>query len=167
MHGYAAVDDVTAPVGHDVGDGTAAALVDLAQFPDLPGNFFFVEDAADLGHEFGVGIVAAGLAAGAGVFAQADTVAELGRILFFIGVGKDRVKGGADVGRQDFAVAQGPAQPDFFVMTLEDRSSAMKSGKYDDWTPVLPTEPISSLSAKRATCVFSPGAASRMAARLA
>ena len=119
MHGYAAVDDVTAPVGHDVGDGTAAALVDLAKFPDLPGNFFFVEDAADLGHEFGVGIVAAGLAAGAGVFAQADTVAELGRILFFIGVGKDRVKGGADVGRQDFAVAQGPAQPDFLVMALE------------------------------------------------
>lgn len=167
MHGYAAVDDVAAPVGHDVGDGATAALVDFTQFPDLPGNFFFVEDAADFRHKFGVGVVAACLAAGTGVFAQADAVAEFGRVLFFIGIGKDRVEGGADVGRQDFAVAQGPAQPDFLVMTWRDKSSAMKSGKYDDWTPVLPTEPISSLSAKRATCVFSPGAASRMAARLA
>ena len=119
MHSYTAVDDVAAPVGHDVGEGTTAALVDFAQFPDLPGIFFFVEDATYLGHEFGVSVVAACLAAGTGVFAQADAVAEFGRVLFFIGIGKDRFEGGADVGRQDFAVAQGPAQPDFLVTTLE------------------------------------------------
>ena len=75
MHGNAAVDDVAAPVGHDVGDGSAATLVDFTEFADLPGHFVFVEDAANLSHEFGIGIVAAALTAGAGVFAQADAVA--------------------------------------------------------------------------------------------
>ena len=75
MHGYAAVDDVAAPVGHDIGDGAAAALVDLAQLADLPGDVGVVEYTAHLGQKFGVGVVAAGLAAGARVFAQADAVA--------------------------------------------------------------------------------------------
>lgn len=75
MHGDAAVDDVAAPVGHNLGDGSAAALVDFTEFADLPGDIVFVEDAADLGHEFGISIVAAAFSAGAGVFAQADAVA--------------------------------------------------------------------------------------------
>ena len=32
--------DVAAPVGHDVGDGSAAALVDFTEFADLQGTSF-------------------------------------------------------------------------------------------------------------------------------
>ena len=167
MHGYAAVDDVAAPVGHDVGDGATAALVDFTQFPDLPGNFFFVEDAADFRHKFGVGVVAACLAAGTGVFAQADAVAEFGRVLFFIGIGKDRVEGGADVGRQDFAVAQGPAQPDFLVMTLEGQEFGNEVRKIRRLDAGVADGTDFFFIGKEGDLRLSPGSASRMAARLA
>ena len=52
-HGGAAVHDFRAPVGHHEGDGAAAALVDFAEFADLPGYAGFVEDGADLLEEFG------------------------------------------------------------------------------------------------------------------
>ena len=75
QHGYAAVHDFTSPVGHDIGDGTAAALVYLAELAGLPGDVGIVENLADLRYEFGVGIVAAGLTPGTGVLADADAIA--------------------------------------------------------------------------------------------
>ena len=88
------------PVGHDVGDGSAAALVDFTEFADLPGDIVFVEDAADLGHEFGISIVAAAFSAGAGVFVTGRCRSLIGpEFCFSIGIGKDRVEGCRNVSR--------------------------------------------------------------------
>lgn len=75
VHGDAAVDDVAAPVGHDVGDGSAAALVDFTEFADLPGTSFSLKMRRILDMNSALASFAAAFSAGAGVFAQADAVA--------------------------------------------------------------------------------------------
>ena len=46
-HRYAAVDDVTTPVGHNIGDRSAAALVHLAELAGLPRHAGGIENLPD------------------------------------------------------------------------------------------------------------------------
>lgn len=60
MHGQdgnTGVDDVHAVLGHDVGDGAAAARVDTAELAGLEVHAGLVHDVADEGHVLGVGVV--------------------------------------------------------------------------------------------------------------
>ena len=83
QHGGAAVHHFAAPVRQHEGDGAAASLVHLPQFPDLPGHPGFVEDGPDLLDELTVGIVAPCLAPGTGVLGQGHPVAQKGRVVLF------------------------------------------------------------------------------------
>ena len=77
-------DDV--PVGHVSGYGAAAALVNFAQFADLPYNVCFIQDCAYLAGEFCVAVVGAAFAAGTGVFYNTYAIVQEGGVLFFISV---------------------------------------------------------------------------------
>ena len=98
-HGYAAIDDIAPPIGHNISNCASASLVNLAQFTRLPGHIIFVKDMPYFRQKFRIRIVAAGFASGAGILAKANTVAELSGITFFISTGKYRIEGGAHVGR--------------------------------------------------------------------
>lgn len=63
--GNAGVDDVHAILGHDVGNGAAAARVDATELTGLEVHAGLVHDVADEGHVLGIGVVGAALAAAA------------------------------------------------------------------------------------------------------
>ena len=118
MHGedrHAAVDDVHAVEGADVGDGSAAAHVNLAQLGSLPGDVALFHDAAQAGDEFGVGIVGAGLAPAAGKLVVAHAAAEEGGVLLFKGRGVERIKARAHVAAEHAAGSQRAAQVQFGI----------------------------------------------------
>ena len=60
MHGQdgnAGVDDVHTVLGHDVGDGAAAACIDATELAGLEVHARLVHDVADEGNVLGVGVV--------------------------------------------------------------------------------------------------------------
>ena len=61
-YGYAAVDDLHAVVAHDVGDGSAAACIYLAQLDNLELNIGIVHYFAKSADVFSIGIIGAALA---------------------------------------------------------------------------------------------------------
>ena len=124
-HGGAAVHDFRAPVGHHEGDGAAAALVDFAEFADLPGYAGFVEDGADLLEEFGVGVVAARFAAGAAVLGEGDAVAEEGGVVFFGDFSKHRVEAAVHVSGEHFAGFHG-------LVEVEEPAAALEGEEFHD-----------------------------------
>lgn len=67
-HGDTAIDDFAAPGRRVQGDHAAAALVDFAQFADLPGYIGGVEDPPYLADELGIGIVGCRTCRAGGIF---------------------------------------------------------------------------------------------------
>lgn len=65
-------DDVHAILGHDVGNGAAAARVDATELTGLEVHAGLVHDVADEGHVLGIGVVGAALAAAARVLVKAQ-----------------------------------------------------------------------------------------------
>lgn len=80
-NGYAAVDDFHAVQSADIGDGAAAALIYLAQLGGLIVDIVPVKKIPQTADVFGVGIVAAALAPGAGIFVEAYPTAQEGGVL--------------------------------------------------------------------------------------
>ena len=80
-HRHAAVDDLHAVLGQDVGDGSAAARVDLPQLAGLEAHVALVHHTADVGHVLGVGVVGTRLATGARELVKGQAVAQQGRVL--------------------------------------------------------------------------------------
>ena len=113
MHGQdgnAGVDDVHAVLGHDVGDGAAAARVDAAELAGLEVNARLVHDVADEGHVLGVGVVGAALAAAARVFVKAQAATHKGCVLGLELAGVARVKAGGHVRGEHAAAGECAAQ---------------------------------------------------------
>ena len=95
MHGkhrHAGIQRGDIAVGHIHGHGAAAAGVHLAQFCDLPDHACLVKQFPHIGNGFGAGIGSAGFAPGAGIFAKADAVIDIGCIALFKYLGKVGVK---------------------------------------------------------------------------
>ena len=78
---YADVDGVNIQLGDEFRNGAAAALVNLAQFADLPYNVCFIQDCAYLAGEFCVAVVGAAFTAGTGVFYNTYAVVQEGGVL--------------------------------------------------------------------------------------
>ena len=90
---HAAVDDLHAIVGQDIGDGSASALIDLAQLAGLIAYVFLFHDRAQLRDIFRVGVVAAALSAGAGVLVEDDAPAEVRAVVRLHHAGIIRIEG--------------------------------------------------------------------------
>ena len=113
MHGkhrHAAVDDLHAVLGQDVGDGAAAADIDLAQFGRLEEDAALVHDATDARHVLGVGVVGARLAARAGELVEREAMAQVAGILGLKDARKTRVEGGGHVAGEHPGPSQAAAQ---------------------------------------------------------
>ena len=108
--GYAAVHDVHAVEGGDVGDGSAAAGIDLAQLSGLEDNAAVIHDAADPAEVLGVGIVGAGFSAGAGELVEDQAVAQECGVLLLKDAGVERIEARADIRGKHAAGAQAAAQ---------------------------------------------------------
>ena len=117
-YGYAGVDDVHVVVAENVGDCSAAALIDFAQFCGLEMNILFVEGISYFSHEFGHSVVGAGLAASAGVLIKHDTVIEVCRVFGVVYFGEEGVEARADVAGQHFCVGERFFKRDIAVVTL-------------------------------------------------
>ena len=101
MHGEdgnARIEGIDVALGHELGDGAAAARVGLAKLGHLPDDALVVEELADLADDLGRGVGRAALAAGAGVFAEADAIVGVGGVAALIDLGEVRVVGRSDVG---------------------------------------------------------------------
>ena len=109
MHGQdgnAGVDDVHAVLGHDVGDGAAAARVDATELAGLEVHTGLVHDVADEGHVLGVGVVGAALAAAARVLVEAQAATHEGGVLGLELAGVARVEAGGHVGGEHAAAGE-------------------------------------------------------------
>ena len=113
MHGQdgnAGVDDVHAVLGHDVGDGAAAARVDAAELAGLEVYACLVHDVADEGHVLGVGVVGATLAATARVLVEAQAATHKGGVLGLELAGVARIEAGGHVRGEHTAAGERAAQ---------------------------------------------------------
>ena len=119
---HAGVNDVHAVLGGDVGDGPAAAGVDLAQFAGLELYAGVVHDLADARHVLGAGVVAARLAASARVLVENQAVAQVCAVLRLEHAGVGGVEACGDVGGEHGGCGQRAAQ----------RQHAALAGKFHD-----------------------------------
>ena len=110
QHRDAGIDGVNVPVGHEHGDGAAAALVHLAQLAQLPDHFLLRKEPAQIGHQLGRRVTGAGLAPGAGELADAHAVVDLGLAALLGHIGVQGIVGVADVGREAEALFIAAAQ---------------------------------------------------------
>ena len=109
QHRHAAVNDVHAVEGHDVGDGTAATQVNPAQLRCLEADLVLVQHCPEPAQVLCAGIIGAGLAPGAGEFHQHHALAKIGAVLLVVGTGIEAVKGRADIRGQHVGVGQAAA----------------------------------------------------------
>ena len=113
MHGQdgnAGVDDVHTVLGHDVGDGAAAARVDATELTGLEVHAGLVHDVADEGHVLGIGVVGAALAAAARVLVKAQAATHKGGVLGLELGGIARVEAGGHVRGEHAAAGERAAQ---------------------------------------------------------
>ena len=122
MHGqdgHAGVDDVHAVLGHDVGDGAAAARIDAAEFAGLEVHAGLVHDVADKRHVLGIGVVGTALAAAARVLVKAQAATHEGGVLGLELAGVARVEAGGHVGGEHAAAGECAAQGQRAVLAGE------------------------------------------------
>ena len=91
-----------APISHHEGNGSAAALVHLAQFANLPRYTAIIKDLTDFLDEFAVGVIAAGFTASPRVFGQGKAIAAERRIIFLRYFREHGIKAAIDVAREAF-----------------------------------------------------------------
>ena len=107
---HAGIHYVHAVQSADIGDGSAAAHIDLAKLSGLERHVRVIHDLADPGEIFRVGIVAAGLSSGSGVLIVDDPVSEISGVALLIGACIERVIGCRYVRGQHPGRCQGPAK---------------------------------------------------------
>ena len=113
MHGKhrnAGVDNVHAVLRRDVGDGSAATCIYLAQLGGLERDIGVVHHAAHVGHVFRARIVRAALAARTRVLVEHQALAKVGGVLRLEHRGVGRVEAGGNVAREHARCAQAMAQ---------------------------------------------------------
>ena len=88
QHRNTGVDHAHAVLGAQIGDRSAAAEIDAAQFRRLERHTRVIHDLSEAGHKFRVRVVAAGLAAAAGELVEADAAAEERAVLLFNALAK-------------------------------------------------------------------------------
>ena len=81
FNGNAGIHNVHVQIGKDIGNRTAASLVNGTQLACLEHDMIVIHDSAHFGKVFRIGIIGSGLAAGTGIFVVADTLSQEGRIL--------------------------------------------------------------------------------------
>ncbi len=125
QHGDACVDGVDIAVSHELGDGTAAALVHLAQLAQLPDHFLLCKEPAQIGHQLGGSVTGAGLATGAGELADAHAVVDFGLAALLGHIGVQGIVGVADIGREAEALFYDDTKIKLFLQ---------EANKYDCYT---------------------------------
>ena len=113
---YAGIDGIDVAVRHVLGDGSAAALVDLAHLGHLPDHLLSFKEAAEIADDFRRSVAGGGLASCSGVLADRKTVVELGLAALLRDFRIQRVKGGRDIGREAETVLQAAAQRDVLCL---------------------------------------------------
>lgn len=88
------------------GNGTAAALIHLADFSSLPKHTLAVKQITDKPHKFGGCLVAAGLPSGSSVFGQYCSIVDISDIAPLCHIGERWVKRTVHIGRQTFGMGQ-------------------------------------------------------------
>ena len=91
QHRHAGVQRCNVAVCHIHRHGAAAAGVYLTKLRNLPDHVCPLKNAPHISHGLGAGVAGTGFAPGAGVFAKADAVVQIGGVFLLVNIAKIRV----------------------------------------------------------------------------
>ena len=163
MHGdhrHAQVDGVNVHLGHEFGDGSAAAEIYLAQLTGLPDNAVFIENLPQESDVLRIRVAGIALAAHTGEFHHACAAGQIKRVVFLadgriVGIkGRIHIRGNAELDTARTAAEDAPK---------EAAMASMRSVNRALWMLVVPSLPISSLSTRTTITVCSGEVSSNMA----
>lgn len=116
MQSHTAVDHFHAIVGKDIGDGSAASLIDLAQFTGLVFDISFFHDGAQLSQIFRIRIIASAFSSGTGIFIEDDAFAEIGTVVCFHHTGIIRIESGGNITAEHLGMLKRTTQLQFGII---------------------------------------------------
>ena len=115
----AGIDDIHVVVAKDIGDGSSATGIDLAEFGGLIMDFVLIHDFADEGEVFWHRVIAAGFATCAGVLVEDKTFAEVAGVIRFADGSIDWVNGRGDVAGEHLGVGHRVTDAEIAFLAFE------------------------------------------------
>ena len=114
---HAQIHHIHAVSRSDIGDGSAASHIDLAQLRGLILDIVRVKGPAQASQKFRAGVVGAALSSGTGVFADHRSLAHIGGIVLLKSVRVQGIVAGVHIGGKHGGIFQGPAQCQLAVLS--------------------------------------------------